>query len=202
MNPRRFDALTKALTTRTSRRAGLPQVAALALAAAVGAGGHRAAAQEATPAAGTCTLPLELVVRAGPDAGTAWRGRLTAQVDATGALTGTFAARHDAPGAHVVNVTPVPTAVATTALPVLGQATGHAISLLVTVAPGQQVYGVGVLEQPLDQCRGAMGGPFVGPDPADTGSWAICNTATCRAAGGTTNFCSGVGLAYFCAEPR
>jgi hypothetical protein len=84
-------------------------------------------------------------------------------------------------------------------LPVVGQANGHAINLMITVGDGKYVFGVGTLEQPIDQCAGEMGGPFVGPEAGDFGDWAPCTVARCRLAGGTSTFCS-QHLPQFCAS--
>jgi hypothetical protein len=66
-----------------------------------------------------------------------------------------------------------PTAGSTTSVPVVGQSTGRAINLLFTVGDGQYLFGVGTMEHDLATCDGAMGGPFVGPQPGDAGDWEL-----------------------------
>ena len=195
MDGHRFDRISRGLAHGLTRRAALRSAGAGGLAAAAAAGIRRAGAQETA----ACELPLELAVRQGPNAGLAWRGTLRLALDGDGGLSGVYLARRDEAGNEVATATPEgdPTA-GTIELPVVGQATGRAINLMITVGDGQYVFGVGTLERPLDQCGGEMGGPFVGPEAGDTGDWAPCSYARCRAAGGTDNFCSGVGLAYFC----
>jgi hypothetical protein len=195
MDGQRFDRMSRGLAHGLTRRAALRSAGAGGLAAVAAASLRRAGAQDAT----ACEVPLELAVRQGPNAGVAWRGTLRLSQDGDGALSGVYVARRDEAGSEMATATPEgdPTE-GTIELPVVGQATGRAINLMITVADGQYVFGVGTLENPLDQCAGEMGGPFVGPEAGDTGDWAPCNFARCRAAGGTANFCSGTGLAHFC----
>ena len=69
--------------------------------------------------------------------------------------------RHGLPGTRLVGNDP--------GLAAVGQANGRVINLLITVADGQTLFGVGTLAEPLDVCRGPMGGPFVGPAEGDQG---------------------------------
>ena len=56
-------------------------------------------------------------------------------------------------------------------LPVVGQATGHALDLRIGVGPGRALVAVGVGEQPVTQCLGAFDGPATGPQVGDLGEW-------------------------------
>ena len=145
-------------------------------------------------------LSLELAVRQGPNAGAAWRGELRVSTDETGGLSGVYMARKDEAGASMEAAAADADPMAgTQELPVVGQANGRAINLMITVADGQHVFGVGTLENDISQCAGEMGGPFVGPEAGDTGDWAPCTFARCRLAGGTSTYCS-QNLPSFCAS--
>jgi len=90
--------------------------------------------------------------------------------------------------------------------PVVGQATGRSIGLLITLADGESFYGVGVGEEEITACAGAMGGPLVGPEPDDLGDWAVLDlpveTAArrSRACKGCLQSCRGC-FGFLCVEP-
>lgn len=176
MEPQRFDTLTKALATRTSRRASLRRLAGGGVAAALlGIGTERALAQNATPAAtmaaGTelCLFPFEATVRRGPDAGLSLDGLLALGLTPAGAVDHGQLVKADG-----------------TTVPVVGQVTGRAVNLLFEVGTGQTVYGVGtaaedlrsacatLMRQHLYAPMPALGGPLVGPKGDDSGEWATC----------------------------
>ena len=170
MDTHRFDALSKALAGRSSRRTALRRIGGGGLAAAlVTISGRSAAAQDATPAggvtsagelpAGVCAIPFEATVRQGASAGQEYSGLLIVKVEDDGSLAGDLIPHGAAP------------------ISVVGQATGRAVNLMFTVADGQYVFGVGTAEQPLvgAECGGTMGGPFVGPQAGDAGDWLTCN---------------------------
>ncbi len=106
----------------------------------------------ASPTA-TCVVAFEATVQQGPDTGLALIGDLTLTTDATGAVTGTLV---QADGTEV-NAT--------------GQVNGRAIHLVFALGNDQYVFGVGSLQYPFQECRGAIGGPFTGPQPGDSGDW-------------------------------
>ncbi len=122
-------------------------------------------AQEATPESTpeanmtTCNVPFEATVRQGPSSGTDLKGTLQVTIDDTGALTGNV----------VID--------AETSFPVYGQVNGRAINMALDMStaknPGVYVFGVGTAIDPIqsDTCGTALGGPFVGPQPADSGDW-------------------------------
>jgi hypothetical protein len=155
------------LAHRSSRRTALRRAGAGGVAAALlgVAGGRVAAAQDATPAAAEegghiCIAPFEATVRQGPDTGTSYVGTLALGISPSGAIDEGVMVLEDG-----------------TSISVVGQADGHAVNLLFTVAEGQYLFGVGTAEANLDDCHGAlagtMGGPFVGPQPGESGDWIV-----------------------------
>jgi hypothetical protein len=146
--------------------------AALARPAAI-----RAAPELPTPTGGArvCLVPFTAAVREGPSAGQGWSGVIGLRQERSGAIDhgALFVVAGERDGAIV----PGPT------LPVVGQATGRAINLLITLADGRAVFGVGTMAADLAHCGGIdlrtgkatpffMGGPLVGPEPGDLGDWA------------------------------
>lgn len=102
-----------------------------------------------------CTSAFEATVHQGPSAGLALTGTLNIVVKDDGALDGQLTL---ADGSHIATV---------------GQANGRAINLMLTTPAGQAIFGVGTAAQPISQCGGLLGGPFVGPQPGDSGDWVI-----------------------------
>jgi hypothetical protein len=124
--------------------------ASLALVAILLAG----CAPASSSAQGTpCTMNFEATVRQGPDAGTAYTGTLKLTSGANGSLSGVLTQQN---GGQVQ---------------VAGQANGRAINLIVDLGGGKHLFGVGTLENDFSQCKGAVGGPLVGPQSGDTGDW-------------------------------
>jgi len=109
----------------------------------------------AAPAPG-CSLPFEAEVYSGPDAKLALSGTLNLTLDETGAATG--------------NLT---SADKKTVTPVVGQISGRALNLAFDLGDDVYIFGVGTSFEPVDggNCGKALGGPFVGPAPDDTGTW-------------------------------
>ena len=117
-------------------------------------------AQDATPeateaAAPGCSLPFEAEVYQGPDAKLALSGTLSLSLDDTGAATGKLVT-DDA-----------------TEYPVVGQIVGRSINLAFDLGDEVYIFGVGTSFEPVaaGNCGKALGGPFVGPAPDDTGTW-------------------------------
>lgn len=185
MDVQRFDGFSRALAGRLSRRTVLRRAGQGGLAAALvaGFGGKDAAAHTGNLAAqgqdltealdGVCLLPFEITVRQGPNEGQEYVGALALKVAADGAIDEGFFATVDGDGFAVV-----------------GQATGRAVSLLITFADGQYLYGVGAAEQAVAACAGEMGGPLVGPERGDLGDWAVVDVAA-QAAGRRSQICKG-----------
>lgn len=102
-----------------------------------------------------CRSNFEATVHQGPSAGLTLTGILSIIVKDDGALDGQLTL---ADGSQVATV---------------GQANGRAINLMLTTPDGQPIFGVGTAAQPISQCDGVLGGPFVGPQSGDSGDWVI-----------------------------
>lgn len=170
MDQGKFDGITRLLARQTNRRAVLRQVGYAGAAAGLltmtgGIGGSAAASARVASSAQAAgenvplLTPFHAAVRQGPSAGTEYLGFLALNVDESGAATGGFMTTEEA------------------AIPVTGQITGQAVSLLFTPAEDTHIYGVGVTDQPLVGLHGyspvAMGGPLVGPGDGDAGDWVV-----------------------------
>jgi hypothetical protein len=184
MDGTRFDTISRTLAGRVSRRRAVGGAAGGGLAAAlVGVGGGRGVARAAqgtpeseegtgTLSAGLCLMPFEAAIRQGPNAGETYLGLLALDVSSDGAIDqGVFVTTEGDD------------------LAVVGQATGRAISLMITVEDGRFLYGVGTAEQPVVACDGQMGGPLVGPEGGDTGDWAVVDLGATALAGQRSNIC-------------
>lgn len=102
-----------------------------------------------------CRSNFEATVHQGPSAGLTLTGTLSMVVKADGGLDGQLTL---ADGSRIATV---------------GQANGRAINLMLTTPDGQSIFGVGTAAQPISQCGGLLGGPFVGPQAGDSGDWVI-----------------------------
>jgi hypothetical protein len=100
-----------------------------------------------------CTVDFEATVYQGPSAGLSLAGPLALQVDATGNLTGALTTNDG------------------TSIQLSGQAVGRSINLFLDLGNGKHIFGVGSLENNIQECKGAIGGPFTGPEPGDSGDW-------------------------------
>ena len=113
-------------------------------------------AQDATEAAAPgCSLPFEAEVYQGTDAKLALSGTLSLSLDDTGAATGQLTTDDK------------------TEYPVVGQISGRSINLAFDLGDEVYIFGVGTSFEPVaaGNCGKALGGPFVGPAPDDTGTW-------------------------------
>lgn len=106
-----------------------------------------------TPSSISCTIDFEATVHQGPDAGLSLVGDLALQIESSGALSGALSQQD---GSQV---------------PVSGQAQGQAINLVFDLGSEQYIFGVGSLQYDIRECKGAIGGPFTGPQPGDNGDW-------------------------------
>ena len=106
---------------------------------------------------------FDATVRQGPSAGTEVSGDLTIEISADGTLSGDL---KPASGGADITVT--------------GQATGRAINLAFDLGKisgvEQYLFGVGTVAG--DICDSPTGGPFVGPQPGDSGDWLCCKDLT------------------------
>jgi len=104
----------------------------------------------------TCTLNFEATVYQGPETELSLVGDLTLSVDPTGAAEGSLVTSDT--GAEY---------------PVVGQVNGRAINLAFDLGDDVYIFGLGTAFEPIGagNCGKALGGPFVGPSPDDTGTW-------------------------------
>ncbi len=107
-----------------------------------------------------CLRPFEVTVRQGPNEGQEYLGALAIKLSDGGAIEEGY---FEPPMAMISRWS--------------GRPRGRSISMLITLADGQTVYGVGVGEQEVGACAGQMGGPLVGPEPGDMGDWAVLDLA-------------------------
>jgi len=101
----------------------------------------------------TCPVKFEATVHRGPDAGLSFAGTLTLRTSSSGSVNGTLTRKSGA------------------AVPAVGQVQGRALSFVLDLPGGQHVYGVGVAQNPIDTCKGVIGGALTGPRPGDSGDW-------------------------------
>jgi len=164
MDAGRFDSLSRSFATRSSRRAALRGLGAGGLAAGVFAalGGDHASA-----ASGTCALKIFAKTSAGPHKDTTYAGTLTFTIGDNGAIdSGSFDV---ADGSH---------------LKLVGQATGRALNLRVTLADGGVLALNGTADNDLIVCRGAASGVFGGPSDTDIGTWRTGDRGSSKTTGG------------------
>lgn len=102
-----------------------------------------------------CLLNFEATVRQGPSKGVTLKGVFDFKVDETGNLHGKLLQNDQS---EVLAA---------------GQVIGRAIHLVFAVGKDQDIFGVGTAKTKInnDTCGLALGGPFVGPAPGDSGDW-------------------------------
>ena len=129
-------------------------IAVLAITGAAAVVSAQEATPEATPSAG-CSLPFEATVYQGTDAALALKGTLSLNVDDLGSASGVLETNDGS------------------TYPVVGQINGRAINLAFDLGDNVYIFGLGTSFEPMDggNCGKALGGPFVGPAPDDTGTW-------------------------------
>ncbi|MGI8550210.1 MAG: hypothetical protein ACR2PL_05320 [Dehalococcoidia bacterium] len=154
--------------------------------------GFRAPAQAAVTAEPAhCSRAFQIDVRQGPDAGLSLVGTLTLDADASGNATGVFEVFY--PDDRAASV------------PVVGQVNGRALNLLFLQPDGGTLYGVGVMQNLLQDCSGSLGGPSIGPSDGDFGDWTNCDVGavyiTC-VGGGVTVQCRAAGNRQVCMRIR
>src|SRR5688572_7734058 len=176
MDPDRFDTLAKRLVTPTSRRATLGGLAAGGLLSAFGLG--RAVPETRAAQPGTCELAFVAKVRLGPSV----EQMLTATGSEPGELRGELRFGLSESG-NLENATLLLPDGAT--LPVVGQATGHSLQVRIELGPRLALVAVGVGEQEVGRCRGAIDGVTAGPDVGDLGDWHAAVLRQTEGSGGT-----------------
>ncbi len=106
-------------------------------------------------AAVQCSLPFEATVYSGTETGLSLVGTLALSVDDSGSAAGTM------------------TTDSGSDYPVVGQINGRALNLAFDLGDEVYIFGVGTSFEDMGagNCGKALGGPFVGPAPDDTGTW-------------------------------
>jgi hypothetical protein len=161
MDAGRFDALSKSLAGRRSRRSFGAAGIAAGLFAALGGESARAATS-------TCSLRITATTAVGPNTNTTYAGTLSMTINEQGAIdTGSFDTDDGA------------------SYPLVGQATGRALNLRITLGDGRALALAGTAELDLILCRGEVSGTFGGPGDTDVGTWRTVS------AGGTPSTSSG-----------
>lgn len=161
MDANRFDTLARQVGTPTSRRAALGATLASGVLGALGLG---RAAPEAQAAQGqTCVLGFTANVRSGPSVSRpltqgAQPGQLQAQISFTLSATGNV--EH--------GELRLPNNVS---VPLVGQATGHSLQVRAVLGPDLPLVAIGVGEQEIAACQGAIDGLLTGPALGDLGDW-------------------------------
>jgi hypothetical protein len=167
MDAGRFDALSRSFATRRSRRFALKSLGLAGAAAAFGA-------EQAPAASGSCALHIFAKTSAGPHKNTTYTGTLHMEIGEGGAIdSGTFDL--DDGSSH----------------PLVGQTTGRALNLRVTLATGKILELNGTADIDLLLCRGAASGTFGGPGDTDIGTWRTGTGATTGTTGGGSTSSSG-----------
>ena len=149
MDANRFDLLSRSFSRSLSRRGSRRGLAAGGLAAGLAALGFGRAA-----AASTCSLQIRATTATGPHEGTIYTGELSIEIGDDGAIDNGSFATNDG-DSH----------------PLVGQATGRALHLRITLGNGQVLALEGTAANDLILCRGDASGTFGGPDDADLGTW-------------------------------
>src|SRR5215211_822280 len=176
MDPDRFDSLAKRLVTPASRRATLGGLAAGGLLSALGLG--RGIPESRAAQSGTCELAFVATVRLGPSVDQI----LTPGASGKGELRGELRFGLSRSGNLEDATLLLPDG---TTLPVVGQATGHSLQARIELGPRLALVAVGVAEQDVAKCRGAIDGVASGPEVGDLGDWHAAVLRQTEGSGGT-----------------
>jgi len=114
---------------------------------------------------GTCNMDFSATVRQGPSAKTTLAGTLSFDLASDGSITGQLTEKD---GSQIT---------------MAGQVVGRAISVAFQLKPfdlskgdkGSYIFGTGTAFNPINgnDCGGAMGGTFSGPQDGDDGDWFV-----------------------------
>ena len=157
MDHKRFDAFSRSLATRSTRRDTVRRAGAGGIGGGLAAtlGIRSASAQDAS----VCTLPLTARVAVGPSTDSLFEGTLTLEIGPEGAIDdGTFETLEGE------------------SFDVVGTATGRAIDLRIELDGEQVLTLVGAGENDIILCRGRVDGTFGGPLGEDLGTWTTAET--------------------------
>lgn len=171
MDGNQFDQLTRTMANSTSRRRALGIFAAGGLFGGL-AGGRAAAAQGST-----CTLDFVTTVRSGPTSGQPLTNDATQPGEARGELSFGLSSSGSLEDGTLLLTDG-------TSLPVVGQATGNSLHWRADAGQGLVLVGIGVGEQPIAACQGAIDGLMTGPQPGDLGDWHAVATGQAGSTGG------------------
>ncbi|MBA2598393.1 MAG: hypothetical protein H0V00_17360, partial [Chloroflexia bacterium] len=176
MDPTRFDTLTKRLVAPTTRRSALGAAVTGGLLSALGLA--RAVPEARAAQGGTCVLAFAAQVRQGPSvqqpltAGSARggevRGELSFSLMPSGTLQNATLTLDDG-----------------SQLPVVGQANGYALQVRIELEPRVALVAIGVGEQEIARCQGAVDGVAAGPQVGDLGDWHAAGVQQARGSGGS-----------------
>jgi hypothetical protein len=173
MDPARFDTLARSLSAPRSRRAALSAAAAGGLLSALGL--TRSVPETRAAQGGTCVLAFAAQVVQGPSTQQALTPNDTRAGEVRGDLSFSLSGSGNLDNATL-------TLADGTSLPVVGQATGHALQVRIDLGQRLALVAVGVGEQEIARCRGAIDGVATGPQSGDLGDWHA--TAAQQAGGG------------------
>ena len=163
MDAGRFDSISRSFARRKSRRAAIQSLGAAGLVAALGV-------EPASAASGNCSMHIVAKTSVGSNANKTYSGTLNFSIGDNGAIdTGTFDLDDGS------------------SLSLVGQATGRAINLRITLADQSTLAFVGAADIDLLLCRGDASGVFGGPDDSDIGTWHTGNGGSSSGSSGTTN---------------
>src|SRR5215211_2108727 len=162
MDADRFDTLARSLSARRSRRAALSAAAAGGFLSALGL--TRAVPEARAAQGGTCVVQFAAQVQQGPSS----TQPLVANGGSAGAVQG-YLSFSLSQRCSLDNATL--TRPDGTSLPVVGDATGHSLQLRIALGPQQALVAVGVGEQEITQCLGAIDGVATGSQSGDLGDW-------------------------------
>lgn len=161
MDAKAFDDLSKDVARRSTRRAALGAALAGGLLGALGVA--KSVPDVKAAQGGSCTLAFSANVRLGPSLGQP----LSAQGQ-PGALQGNLSFDLDQSGRLVNGELQ---AASGERFPVVGQATGYSLQARIQLAPRVALVVVGVGEQEVAACSGAIDGMLSGPQSGDLGDW-------------------------------
>jgi hypothetical protein len=155
MDGRRFDAISRSIAAKTTRRQAACQLGAggmlTALATVSGTRSLRAQSDEFS----VCIFQIRATVEAGGNQGRNLDGVLTLEIDPLGNIDG---GNFELPDGSIFDV--------------VGQATGRALSVRIELEGDEVLTLTGTAERDLILCRGEASGLFGGPDMGDIGTWA------------------------------
>ncbi len=103
-----------------------------------------------------CKYDFDATVRSGPSEGLALVGTLAVVTVAPGVLRGYLYPNDDGEAFRVYGAVDK----------------NMGIDLRFELTDGRVIVGTGIVEAPIDECRGTMDGTFIGPEKEDEGDWA------------------------------